>query len=140
MLTNGAVEEDAATNSGVKNNATTVAPVEAAVPNPTVVAETDSSVLVGAAAAADDAVSTSAAAAKKSQPKLSSAASFRPFEYRNGRKVEQLMYSYETYFKHREKVPRSYYPLVQYLENVEVKYHNDNLFEDSPLGFPTRAQ
>lgn len=64
----------------------------------------------------------------------------RPFEYKNGRKVEQLMYSYETYFKHKEKIPKQYYPLVQYLENVEVKYHNDNLFEDSPLGFPTRAQ
>lgn len=64
----------------------------------------------------------------------------KPIEYKNGRKIEQLMYSYETYFKHKEKIPKQYYPLVQYLENVEVKYHNDNLFEDTPIGFPTRAQ
>ena len=66
--------------------------------------------------------------------------STKPIEYKNGRKVEQLMFSSETYFKHKEKIPKHYYPLVQYLENVDVKYHNDNLFEDSPLGFPTRAQ
>lgn len=64
----------------------------------------------------------------------------KPIDYKNGRKIEQLMYSYDTYFKHKEKIPKHYYPLVQYLENVEVKYHNDNLFEDTPIGFPTRAQ
>jgi hypothetical protein len=64
----------------------------------------------------------------------------KPIEYRNGKKIEQLMYNYENYYKHKEKIPKRYYPLVQYLENVEVKYHNDNLFEDTPCGFPTRAQ
>lgn len=64
----------------------------------------------------------------------------KPINYKNGKKIEKLMYSYDSYFKHQEKIPKHYYPLVQYLENVEVKYHNDNLFEDSPLGFPTRAQ
>lgn len=64
----------------------------------------------------------------------------KPIEYKNGKKVENLMYNYENYYRHKEKIPKHYYPLVQYLENVEVKYHNDNLFEDSPCGFPTRAQ
>jgi hypothetical protein len=60
--------------------------------------------------------------------------------YQNGRKVEPVLVSYQNYFMHREKLPQHYHPLVQYLEKTELKYHNDNLYDESPIGFPTRAQ
>ena len=60
--------------------------------------------------------------------------------YRNGRKQEPMLFNFNNYYNHREKLPQHYHPLVQYLENTEVKYHNDNLFENSPIGFPTKAQ
>jgi hypothetical protein len=60
--------------------------------------------------------------------------------YKNGKKVEPVLLSYNNYFLHREKLPEHYHPLVQYLEKTELKYHNDNLYENSPIGFPTRAQ
>ena len=64
----------------------------------------------------------------------------KAINYKNGRKQEQKMFSYINYYNHKEKLPSHYHPLVQYLEETEVKYHNDNLFENSPIGFPTRAQ
>lgn len=60
--------------------------------------------------------------------------------YKNGRKIEPTIVSYENYLNHREKLPNHYHPLVQYLEKTELKYHNDNLYEASPIGFPTRGQ
>jgi hypothetical protein len=51
-----------------------------------------------------------------------------------------MLFNFNNYYNHREKLPQHYHPLVQYLEHTEVKYHNDNLFENSPIGFPTRAQ
>jgi hypothetical protein len=60
--------------------------------------------------------------------------------YKNGKKVEPVLLSFNNYFLHREKLPQHYHPLVQYLEKTELKYHNDNLYENSPIGFPTRAQ
>ena len=60
--------------------------------------------------------------------------------YKNGRKQEPMLFNFNNYYNHREKLPQHYHPLVQYLEHTEVKYHNDNLFENSPIGFPTRAQ
>lgn len=66
--------------------------------------------------------------------------STRPINYRNGKKIEPFLFSFNNYYKHREKLPQHYHPLVQYLDKTELKYHNDNLYEDSPIGFPTRAQ
>ena len=66
--------------------------------------------------------------------------SLKPLNYKNGRKIEPSMFNYANYYSHREQLPRHYHPLVQYLESTELKYHNDNLFENSPTGFPTRAQ
>lgn len=63
-----------------------------------------------------------------------------PINYKNGRKQEPKMFNFNNYYTHREKLPRHYHSLVQFLEDTEVKYHNDNLFEDSSIGFPTRAQ
>lgn len=63
-----------------------------------------------------------------------------PINYENGRKKEPKMFNFSNYYNHREKLPRHYHPLVQFLEDSEVKYHNDNLFENSSIGFPTRAQ
>lgn len=63
-----------------------------------------------------------------------------PLNYKNGRKLEPVMFNFNNYFIHKEKLPKHYHPLVQYLDQTEVKFHNDNLFENSPLGFPTRAQ
>ena len=63
-----------------------------------------------------------------------------PINYKNGRKKEPSMTNFTNYYNHREKLPKHYHPLVQYLESTEVKFHNDNLYEDSPIGFPTRAQ
>lgn len=63
-----------------------------------------------------------------------------PINYNNGRKIEPIMYNFANYFMHKEKLPKHYHPLVQYLDQTEVKYHNDNLYENSPIGFPTRAQ
>lgn len=63
-----------------------------------------------------------------------------PINYKNGRKQEPRMFSFSNYYKHKEQLPRHYHPLVQFLEDTEVKYHNDNLFENSSIGFPTRAQ
>ena len=60
--------------------------------------------------------------------------------YKNGRKQEPMLFNFNNYYNHREKLPQHYHPLVQYLEHTEVKYHNDNLFENSPIGFPTKAQ
>jgi hypothetical protein len=60
--------------------------------------------------------------------------------YKNGKKIEPMLFSYTNYYSHREKLPQHFHPLVQYLENTELKYHNDNLYENSPIGFPTRAQ
>lgn len=64
----------------------------------------------------------------------------RPINYRNGRKIEPMFFSYSTYYRHKENLPQHYSSLVQYLESKEVKYHNDNLYESSPIGLPTRAQ
>ncbi len=66
--------------------------------------------------------------------------SLKPLEYKNGRKIEPSMFNYTNFYNHREQLPRHYHPLVQYLDATELKYHNDNLFENSPTGFPTRAQ
>ena len=63
-----------------------------------------------------------------------------PLNYKNGHKVTPKVINYSNYYMHREKLPFHYHPLVQFLEETEVKYHNDNLYEDSPVGFPTRAQ
>lgn len=65
---------------------------------------------------------------------------FKSINYKNGRKLEPAMFSYSNYYTHREKLPQHYNPLLQYLENTEVKFHNDNLYEDSPIGLPTRSQ
>lgn len=64
----------------------------------------------------------------------------KPVDYKNGKKVEPVLFNYTNYYNHREDVPQQYHPLVQYLENTELKYHNDNLHENSVIGFPTRAQ
>lgn len=63
-----------------------------------------------------------------------------PLNYKNCRKLEPIMFNFTNYFVHKEKLPKHYHPLVQYLDKTEVKYHNDNLYENSPIGFPTRAQ
>ena len=63
-----------------------------------------------------------------------------PLNYRNGRKLEPAMFNFSNYFVHKEKLPKHYHPLVQFLDQTEVKFHNDNLFENSAIGFPTRAQ
>lgn len=63
-----------------------------------------------------------------------------PIDYQNGRKKEPRMFNFQNYYNHRENLPKHYHPLVQFLEDTEVKYHNDNLFENSSIGFPTRAQ
>lgn len=142
-------EEKAAT-SGVKNNASTAAAVNGPA-NPTVDATSSSPPIVvgggdrvggGGVVGNEQALTLAGAATAQTSRLISTSRSPqpKPFEYKNGRKIEQLMFSYESYFKHKEKIPKRFYPLVQYLENVEVKYHNDNLFEDTPLGFPTRAQ
>lgn len=60
--------------------------------------------------------------------------------YKNCRKIEPQVLSFTNYYRHREALPQNYHSLVQFLEKTEVKYHNDNLFEQSPIGFPTRAQ
>lgn len=65
---------------------------------------------------------------------------FKSINYKNGRKLEPAMFSYSNYYAHREKLPQHYNPLLQYLEKTEVKFHNDNLYEDSPIGLPTRSQ
>lgn len=64
----------------------------------------------------------------------------RPINYKNGRKIEPMFFSYSTYYRHKENLPQHYNSLVQYLENTEVKYHNDNLYDSSSIGLPTRAQ
>lgn len=63
-----------------------------------------------------------------------------PIDYQNGRKKEPKLFNFTNYYNHKEQLPRHYHPLVQFLEDTEVKYHNDNLFENSSIGFPTRAQ
>jgi len=60
-------------------------------------------------------------------------------EYINGRLKEESRVNYETYYAHNEKTPDSYHPLVQYLDKTELKFYNDNIFYDSPLGFPTKT-
>lgn len=60
-------------------------------------------------------------------------------EYVNGRVKEEPRVNYETYYSHSEKVPENYHPLVQYLNKTELKYYNDNLFYETPIGFPTKA-
>lgn len=67
-------------------------------------------------------------------------ASTMPLDYKNGRKQEPKMFNFTNYYNHREKLPRHYHPLVQFLEDTECKYHNDNLYANSVIGFPTRAQ
>ena len=66
--------------------------------------------------------------------------SLNDINYKNGKKIQPVLFNYTNYYNHREKLPQHYHPLVQYLENTELKYHNDNLYENSPIGFPTRAQ
>ena len=60
-------------------------------------------------------------------------------EYINGRLKEESRVNYETYYAHNEQSPDSYHPLVQYLDKTELKFYNDNIFYDSPLGFPTKT-
>ena len=71
---------------------------------------------------------------------VTAAVPLNPINYRNGKKIEPVLLSFSNYYAHRETLPQHYHPLVQYLEKTELKYHNDNLYEDSPIGFPTRAQ
>ena len=61
-------------------------------------------------------------------------------EYVNGRLKEESRVNYETYYSHKEETPDSYHPLVQYLDKTELKYYNDNVFYETPLGFPTKAR
>ncbi len=63
-----------------------------------------------------------------------------PIDYKNGRKQEPKMFNFTNYYNHREHLPRHYHPLVQFLDETECKYHNDNLYANSVMGFPTRAQ
>ncbi len=63
-----------------------------------------------------------------------------PIDYKNGRKQEPKMFNFTNYYNHRERLPRHYHPLVQFLNETECKYHNDNLYANSVMGFPTRAQ
>ncbi|CAF0715423.1 unnamed protein product [Brachionus calyciflorus] len=64
----------------------------------------------------------------------------KAINYKNGRKLEPSMYSFSNYYTHREKLPQHYNPLLQFLDSTEVKFHNDNLYEDSSIGIPTRSQ
>lgn len=60
--------------------------------------------------------------------------------YKNGKKIPPLLLDFDNYYRHKEKLPLHYKPLLQYLENTQVKYYYDNLYERSPIGQPTRAQ
>ncbi|CAF0984172.1 unnamed protein product [Didymodactylos carnosus] len=48
-------------------------------------------------------------------------------------------FDYETYYKHKEKDPEHHNPLLQYLSDTELKFHNDNIYEASPYGLPRRT-
>jgi hypothetical protein len=60
-------------------------------------------------------------------------------DYMNGRVKSEPRVNYETYYSHKEQTPDNYHPLVQYLDTTELKYFNDNLFYETPMGFPTKA-
>jgi len=60
-------------------------------------------------------------------------------DYVNGKLKEDKRVNYENYYTYGETFPERYHPLVQFLDDTELKFYNDNLFYNTPYGFPTRA-
>jgi hypothetical protein len=60
-------------------------------------------------------------------------------QFLNGRARTTPKVNYETYYSYKEEAPAHFHPLLQYLDVTELKFANDNLYNNSPHGFPTRA-
>lgn len=59
--------------------------------------------------------------------------------FTNGRNFQEPKVNFETYYKYKEVLPSRFHPLIQFLDDTELKYYNDNLFDNTPFGFPTRG-
>jgi hypothetical protein len=59
--------------------------------------------------------------------------------FTNGRNFQEPKVNFETYYKYKEVLPSRFHPLIQFLDDTELKYYNDNLFSNTPFGFPTKA-
>jgi hypothetical protein len=60
-------------------------------------------------------------------------------QFLNGRAKTTPKVNHETYYSYKEEAPQNFHPLLQYLDVTELKFANDNLYNNSPHGFPTRA-